>query len=189
MQNALRLGVMFLVVAMTAVLLWSTSFLFGYGGVNEQWDVSNGIFTIRVQNYRSVPYFKSSYFVFQSAAVGSASWREVAAYPYDGSEITIPMPSDQVRFVGSDIGYFSLESIFAVTTDRGLNWTVWRPGEWRSSEASGDAYFQPWRLEDVVINSDGSGSAKLWVDYDRVRESKVYRKAATKDYGRQWNVE
>ena len=187
MQNALRLGALFLLIGIIVVLIWSANFLFGYGTVSEQWQASNGTFMIRVQNYRSVPYFKTSYLVFQSAAVGSASWREVAAYPYDGFELTIPMPSDRVHFVGSDIGYFSLDSVFAVTTDRGLNWTVWRPGAWRRPEEGGDAYFQPWGLEEVIINSDGSGSAKLWVDY--LREKKVYRKAATKDYGRQWNVE
>jgi len=188
MKTALRLSALSLLVVIIASACWAANFVFGYGRVDEQWETSNGAFKVRVQNYRSVPYFKSSYFVFQSAAVGSASWREVAAYPYDGFELTIPMPNHQVCFVGSDTGYFSLDSLFAVTTDRGLNWTIWLPGGWRLDEVS-RPYFQPWGIEEITVNSDGSGSARLWVDYDTRRQSKVYRKAATNDFGRNWNVE
>lgn len=177
MRRIVTFSGVFFLAFIIGVTSWFYYFISGYGWVREQWETSNGTFKVRVQNYESFPFFKSSYYVFQSSPAGSDSWREIVAYSYDGFEITIPMPREQVRFVNNAVGYFFMEWVgIAVTTDGGRTWAIWQPKQ------------RELGVENVIINPDGTGVATFW-SYDRQLESRIYHTARTNDYGRHWSFE
>lgn len=163
-------GIVLLTFALGVFSFFFYHIFFGYGVViEEQQEISNGTFKVRVQK-RPV-FFMQYYYILQSSSTKSYFWQEVTAHLRDDP---VPIPIGQLRFVNEQVGYFFMDDFLAVSVDAGQTWTLWKPNELG--------------IDDVIINPDGTGTAKLW-NYDYHLKHRVYSFAHTTNYGQRWNFE
>ena len=150
------------------------------GKILENWEVRNSAFRIGVTAYQEkyegiVP---GAYYVFRSALNGSDLWREVMVFRHDDP---VPIPRNQVRFEGGQIGYVFMGWKYAVTTDGGGTWSAW--------DAAKD--LPNWKccnyrlIREVHIDAAG-GSGTMTLDPIPGRAGEV-PKLCTKDYGKSWS--
>jgi photosystem II stability/assembly factor-like uncharacterized protein len=151
----------------------------GRGAVLEKWQTENKTFKIRVTSYEEKgANVNGAYYVFESAALGSNNWREIVTFRHDDQP---KIPADQVRFVNDQTGYLFMGWIFAVSTDGGVNWSVW--------DANKD--LPNWQccnyglIRDVNIAEKGDGLMRLNPIQDRRGEVPELR---TRDYGQHWSA-
>jgi hypothetical protein len=149
--------------------------------INEVWETSNDRFKISVTAYAEEKggFVGGAYYIFRSATVGSDNWQEIMMFGHDDP---VPIPRQQVHFVNDKIGYIFMGWMYAVTTDAGLNWSVWRaekdlPG-WQCCNYS--------LIRNVQVAPNGAGTMKL--NPIPLREGEV-AELRTHDYGRHWASE
>lgn len=147
--------------------------------INERWETSNGTFNIRVTAYaeHNGGFVAGAYYVFECASSGSNRWRELMTFRHDDP---VPIPREQVRFIGDRIGYVFMGWMYAVTTDGGLTWSIWTAKKdlpnWECCN---------YRLiRDVSVAKDGAGVMQLTPIQNRRGEVSELR---TRDYGRHWS--
>lgn len=148
--------------------------------VNETWETTNSTFKIDVTAYAEENgYVGGAYYIFRSAMVGSDDWREIMTFRHD---YPVPIPRHQVQFVNAQIGFAFMGWMYAVTTDAGSNWSVWRAEKdlpnWHCCNYK--------LIQGVRIAPDGTGTMSLKPIPQREGEVPELR---TKDYGRHWNLE
>lgn len=148
------------------------------GAVLENWQTENKTFKIRVTSYEEKgANVNGAYYVFESGAVSTNSWREIVTFRHDDQP---RIPADQVRFVNDQIGYLFMGWIYAVTTDSGVSWSVW--------DATKD--LPDWQccnyrlIRGVKLAADGKGTMTLNPIPQRRGEVPELH---TGDYGRHWN--
>jgi len=153
------------------------------GDVVETWQTENDIFKIRVDSRAEVCHAPSfclpgAYFVFLSSPRHTDRWREIMTFRHDDP---VPIPRDNVRFVSDRLAYAFMGWMFAVTTDGGVNWSVWN--------AEND--LPSWKcchyraIGDIHIETDGSGTMTLLAFPDDVEVWTL----RTTDFGKHWTLE
>lgn len=149
------------------------------GEITESWDSSNERFKIRVERRaeRDAFLLPGAYYVFQSAPVGSDSWKEIFTFRHDDP---VPIPRERIRLVNEQVGYAFMGWMYAVTIDGGKTWQVWDADkDMQNCECSNYGL-----IKDVRLVADGSGTMEL----NRVplRIGKL-PELYTTDYGRHWS--
>lgn len=150
------------------------------GKVLEEWQTANTTFRVRVTAYKEKALIiPGAYYLFQSAPIGSDKWQEIMTLKFDDP---VPIPREQVRFVGDRIGYAFMGETYAVTTDGGNTWTLWN-----SEVALKDRVDLLSRsIERVDVNPDGTGKMQL---YEHPYQKGAVPILRTQDYGRHWSLE
>lgn len=146
--------------------------------VNERWETSNEVFKVRVTSYaeESAGFVGGAYYVFESASVESDNWREIMTFRHDDP---IPIPRDQVQFLGDKTAYVFMGWMYAVTTDGGSAWSLW----------NAETELPKWKccnyklIRNVQIRPNGVGTMRL--DPIPERQGEV-PELHTKDYGFNW---
>jgi len=148
------------------------------GKILEQYETGNNSFKVRViSRAEAKPGFvPGAYYVFESSPAPTDQWREIIVFRHDDP---VPIPRNQVRFVNERIGYIFMGWMFAVTTNGGTDWSVWRA----------DKDLPGWQccnyklIKDVTIAPDGSGVMTMSPIPGRRGEVPSLQ---TRDYGRHW---
>ena len=148
------------------------------GKILEKWETTNNSFRIRVTSYaeKNGSFAPGAHYVFESSPVLTDEWREIVVVQHDDP---VPIPRNQVRFVNERIGYIFMGWTFAVTTNGGSNWSVWRANkdlpDWECCNYK--------LIEDTAIAPNGSGTMTLSPIPGRKGE---VPRLQTRDYGRHW---
>jgi|CXWL01.1.fsa_nt_gi hypothetical protein len=146
------------------------------GNVVERWETTNGVFKIRVDQRAEDLWFfglPGAYYVFQSSRDGS-QWREIMTVRHDDP---IPIPRENVRIVNDHVAYMFMGWTYAVTTDAGTNWSVWKG----QSDLPCPPYCAHRYIKDVTIALDGTGTMTLFP----IREG-APDLLRTTDFGHRW---
>ena len=144
----------------------------------ETWETANPVFKVKVTAYseENGGSVSGAYYVFRSSRAGSDEWQEIMTFRHDDP---IPIPREQVQFINDKIGYAFMGWMYAVTTDGGLSWSVWRAEKdlpnWQCCNYK--------LIQEVRLGNDGIGIMKLKpID---AREGEV-PELHTKDFGQHW---
>ena len=144
----------------------------------ETWETTNATLKIRIDRHAEANgwFVPGAYYVFQSSAPGSDEWGEVMTFRHDDP---VDIPREQVRFAGERVAYVFMGWMYAMTADGGRSWRV---SEMSDFLPSGEKCLYQC-IEDIWIESDGTGEARL-----QVKASSGYRTRVLKtdNYGRSW---
>jgi hypothetical protein len=151
------------------------------GSVYESWEASNNYFKGKIIAYHETGVFlPGAYFACQAAPVVSGDRTEFASFRVDDP---ITIPRDRLRFVSDRVGYIFMSDKYVVTIDGGNTWHTWRP---MTAAQNGESV--GWGIQEVNINSDGTGRAKL-IRYDPEDKAMVELQMGTRDYGQGWSAQ
>lgn len=142
----------------------------------DTFETRNDQFMIRARAYKETGYMPGAYYIFESSPLVDIQWKKIMIFRHDDR---IPIPREQVRFVNDQIAYLFMGWMYAVTTDGGTSWCVWKPG-WKDGGWKRCAYGY---VRDAVI--DGNGTGVLELNADCASPSQLY----SKDYGRTWGAD
>lgn len=141
------------------------------------WETLNHGLRIRIVEYdEKGALLAGTYYLFESAKPNTDQWQKVMMFRHDDR---VEIPRDQVRFVNEDVIFVFMGWVYAITTDRGISWSVW--------DASRD--LQGWRccnyglIKNVDVRPDGTGTMTLSPIPGREGEVPELR---TRDYGLHW---
>ncbi len=150
------------------------------GELTARWELAGNTFKIRVSRYaeRRFRLVGGAHYVFESAALDSDEWNEIMRFRHDDPDY---VPQDQVRFINNHIGYVFMGWMYAVTSDGGSSWHIWRADK----NLSGWECCNYGLIQDVRIAPDGSGMMRLNPIPQRQGEVPELQ---TKDYGREWSI-
>src|SRR5262249_46295864 len=125
------------------------------GALISTWETNNNSFKIRVSEYvEKGAYLAGAYYVFESAAFNSDSWKPITTFRHDDQ---VGIQKEQVRFVDHRVGYVYMGWICAVTTDSGTSWTVWDA----TNDLPGWQCCNYGLIDGLNISLDGQGVMKL----------------------------
>lgn len=155
------------------------------GEVTETWQTESQGFRIRVDRHDARGLFvPGTYYVFQSAPVGSDAWQEIFTIHTFTLKRSSPIPRENARFINSQIGYVFYQEKYAVSTDAGRSWAVWD-----AREADKNLGFEKHKLypliTEVRVESNGRGRMRLSSLTD---SSDDQPELQTFDYGRSWSM-
>ena len=149
--------------------------------INERFETQNSVFKIRVTANAEggLGFVAGAYYVFESARVDSSRWREVMIYRHDDP---VPIPRDHVRFLSENIAYLFMGNMYAITTDAGQTWSIWKaPDEiFRGGKYYGYRY-----PNDIEVSVDGKG--RMTIEPMEARSGPSHYLCTT-DYGRSWRL-
>jgi hypothetical protein len=133
-------------------------------------------FWIRVTEHpeaKSLAFIAGSFYFFYSGPSETGPWTNIMTVHMDDSD---PIPSSNVLFVNSKVGYVYLYDKLAVTLDAGHTWSSWELGqasaEWRPKRAI---------IRGVILSADGTGTMAI-----EVFASAAKINLHTHDFGRSW---
>jgi hypothetical protein len=133
-------------------------------------------FWIRVTEHpeaKSLAFVGGSFYFFYSGPSEAGPWTNIMTVHLDDPD---PIPSSNVVFVNSKVGYVFLYDKLAVTSDAGRSWSSWElaqaNAEWRPKRAV---------IRDVALSADGSGTMTI-----EVFASAAKLQLHTHDFGRSW---
>ena len=147
--------------------------------VVETWETQNTPFRVRVDKHIERGGFagvlNGAYYVFQSeSGKNSNQWREVMTLRDDDPNDIL---REQVRFAGNRVGYFFMNSDYAVTNDAGESWRIFKICEFLPSN-------EPCKgITDLRIDADGRGEVKIYSSAKYKDNLKILQ---TTDFGRSW---
>ena len=158
------------------------------GKLRERIERSNGQFRVAIDIFdegNMAHFFEPGCHVsFLSAPVGSDDWRQFtrAYFSHRQCDENLASLSNRVRFVNDRVAYVFLQYWYGVTIDGGQTWSPFDV----ATQLQGRVYPSPRLIEDVSIDSDGTGTMSL--DPDAVVEKKRLI-LQTEDFGRQWSLQ
>lgn len=148
--------------------------------VVETWQIEHAPFRIRVDKHIErggfMAVLNGAYYVFQSeSGKNSNQWREVMTIRHDDPN---DIPREQVRFAGDKVGYFFMNSNYAVTDDAGESWRIFKICDFLSSreQCSG--------IKNLQIDANGMGEVKINSDAKYKENLKILQ---TTDFGKSWS--
>ena len=115
--------------------------------------------------------------MFEAAPAGSGQWREVMTGWTD--EPGAGPGESSVRFIDDRAGYVFFNDRYAVTTDGGRTWEVWKAG--RHFGRNEEDLF----IEEVEVQAGGRGVMTVRV----LGTAPAHRRLHTGDYGRSWQTD
>ena len=142
----------------------------------DRWQTGNAVFEIRVTEYEEKHFPLSKFrYAFEANRRGSTDWREIMTARTDDD---IPIPREQVRFLGDRAAYVFMTSKYAITTNGGDSWSVWEANEATVNlQYPGQAF-----IKEVNVKPDGSGALLLAL----LSGEKQVRQFRTEDFGHSW---
>ena len=151
------------------------------GEVVETWESTNTPFKLRVnKNIERGGFMPAAtagaYYDFQSAAVGSDSWREIMTFRHDDP---IEIPKEKVHFADDKVASVFMGWMYAVTTDGGNSWRVAKI--WDSLPKDERCLYGC--IEDLRIDANGTGEVKLNIIASPKEKLKILE---TSDFGKTW---
>lgn len=171
-----------LIVAVLGVSIWGIAHFYQgtRGDLIEEWETANTTFSVRITAYEEEALIHpGAYYIFQSAPIGSENWQQIMDLKFDDP---VPIPREQVRFVGDRIGYAFMGETYAVTTDGGHTWTLWNS----DAELRDRVDVRSRSIERVNVSADGTGIMHLYANPFQQGAAPTLR---TQDYGRHWSLE
>lgn len=149
----------------------------------DQKEIANETFKMRISAYREALAIPPGvYFVFQSAPIKTEEWRKIMTVTGDEG---IPVDPTHLRFVGPEIGYGFMSNFYAVTTDAGMNWTIWDGVKHIPVEYYEQHNLSPY-IEDIELHPDGTGKMRMHKSFSKRDRGPDL---VTKDYGVNWYIE
>ena len=134
-------------------------------------------FWIRVTEHpeiKKLSFIAGAYYVFESGSSESGPWKNIMTVHLDDPD---PIPTSNVVFVNSRMGYVFLYDKLAVTTDAGLTWSSWELAQgnkdWKPKNAI---------IRSVLLANDGTGVLKA-----EIFASGNVVSLHTEDFGRNWH--
>lgn len=92
----------------------------------------------------------------------------------------VPIPRDQIRFISNQAAYIFMSDKYAITTNGGLSWFVWRTEDGLTQMKYPGQFF----IKDVSLKEDGQGTLVL-----ASRSSDTAAPALqTSDFGHSWKA-
>lgn len=144
----------------------------------DRWETNGAMFSIRVTEYQEKHFPLSKfYFVFEAKAKGSSEWHEIMSTRTDED---IPIPREQVRFISDRAGYVFMTDKYAITTNSGDSWSIWKADDGITSLKYPGEFF----IREVLVNPDGSGALVL-ASSSANRPAVQFR---TNDFGYSWTA-
>lgn len=138
----------------------------------DSWYTSKSTFVIRVRESQETRYPLNRFcYTFEAARRDSINWRQVVETCTD-DDITIPR--DWVRFITDENAYITAVDKFAITTNGGNTWFVWKVAQ---AEIPG-----AWFIKNVEVHSDGTGVLILASGTD----TDLTKELHTNDFGHSW---
>jgi len=166
-------------VLFVGVLIPSLSCSSKHGKLYEKWEVSNQRFRVRVQAFEeNSQWLTGGYILFESSPVAKEDWHKIMEFRHDDP---VPIPRQNIRFIGDDVGYVFLGWKYAVTTDAGRTWTEWSCEKdlpqwlWLCSDYG--------LIKSVELSSGGLGKMIL----RPANTAQVVPTFVTEDFGKHWH--
>jgi hypothetical protein len=146
---------------------------------SDAWETHDGSMRLRIARYDEINPISGPgfYYVLESMPQGSHAWKEamVERMIHD-----IPIPRDQLQFLGEGKACFYVHHVFAATTDGGATWAVWDA----LAEAKRAGFFTGGVfIKEVKVGPDGKGVIAL---VPRSVLAPPIPDALTTDYGMHW---
>jgi len=148
------------------------------GKVIEIWQVGNEAFDVRVDAHseKGVGLVLGAYYVFTAKPHGTGVWHEVMTFRHDDP---VPIPREQIRFLTDKIAFIFMGWMYAVTSDRGQNWSVWNA----RSDLPNWQCCNYRLIKEVSLEPNGTG--KMILNPIKGRRGEV-PELCTTDLGRHW---
>jgi len=156
------------------------------------YEKTNGVFAIRTSVYREktfIPAFDilGAYYIFETKRQDEVTLREVMVFldqspePFDVEQSKFvdraAFVNDRMNFVNDQIAFVYMHWMYAVTTDGGATWKIWKGIDYPFSE--GKMRYNG--IQGVVLGETGAGTMKIkLIGNDDLTE------LHTKDYGVNW---
>jgi hypothetical protein len=174
-MNYKRLGCLGAICALVVV----SGCLPGRGDrVVDTWEATTGTLKVRIRkfNEKNSP-FHHNYQVFEAAAGGSDTWRQLLEWRTDGG---YPIMYDRVQIVSPQVVNVFFGTKYVVTTDAGQTWT-----QWDALKLFEFLYpLQVWIMK-VHVSPDGNGILALQY---RSNTGFTNSELTTTDYGVHWTM-
>ena len=148
------------------------------GKVFEIWVSTGQPFKIRITAHQeNFGFFVGGgWYKFEAMSDNAQQWQEIGWFRHDDP---LPIQSEKVHFVTSQIGFVFMGWMYAVTTDAGKTWSVWNAKQdWPGWQCCNYEL-----IKEVQLTDGGTGIMSVHViDPNRGEVPKLY----TSDYGRSW---
>lgn len=142
----------------------------------DRWETNGAGFSIRVTEYQEKHFPLSKFsFVFEAKAQGSSEWHEIMRTREDED---VPIPREQVRLISDRAAYVFMTDKYAITTNSGDSWSIWKADDGITSLKYPGEFF----IKEVLVNPDGSGALVL-ASSSAARQTVQFR---TNDFGHSW---
>jgi len=154
------------IVARSGYFIWTVTHPSPYRGpAFETREAASKLFRIRVTAYKELNggILPGAYYVLTTNARNSIVWKEILTVRDDDPR---PIPTDSVRVVDSQTGFFWMNTSYAVTRDAGDTWAVWDTEK---------ELLERRHIKQVSIERDGTGKMTLY--------GKEVLSIVTTDYG------
>lgn len=152
------------------------------GPVVETWVSTGQTFKVRITAFQEkifLPGLPGRWFKFEAQPPQSTTWQEITWIRHDDP---ISIPSENVRFVNSQISFMFMGWMYAVTTDAGKTWTVWNAEKnWPDCQTCGHTW-----IKDVSLTTDGKGEMTTGLIGPNHSQAPQFH---TSDYGKTWQKE
>ena len=159
------------------------AFVFGCNSqdnvVLDRWETSKRPLAIRVTEYQEKHFPLSKFrYVFEGKSQNSDQWTVIMTNITDDD---VPIPRDQVRFISNQAAYMFMSDKYAVTTNGGLSWFIWKAEDGLSQMKYPGQFF----IKEATVNEDGRGALVL-VSHASHTPAVQFR---TGDFGHSWKAE
>jgi len=142
----------------------------------DRWETKGPSFALRVTEFEDSRFPLSKFkYVFEAKPDGSDEWREIMTANTDDDT---PIPREQVRFISNQVTYVFMTDQYAVTTDEGRSWSIWKAND----HISNVQYPGQFVIKEVLLNADGNGTLTVT---SRSADEQT-RQFQTGDFGRSW---
>lgn len=154
----------------------------GRGKLLDSYVATGTSFKIRIREFDETDtvVLPKYYLTIEYAQRGSDRWKELAA---DRTDERVEIPTGQIKFIGSEIGYAYLWRVFASTTDAGHTWAVW---DARQDTPGWQCCHQAF-IRQLQISDDGQGTMLLQPKFHGVPPGVLPPELRTGDYGQHWH--
>ncbi len=142
----------------------------------DRWETKGPSFTLRVTELQESRFPLSKFrYVFEAKPDGSDKWSEIMSAITDDE---VPIPREQVRFINNHVAYAFMTGQYAVTTDEGQTWSVWKADD----RIGNVQYPGQFIIKEVLLNPDGTGTLSV-TSSSADGQTRQFR---TEDFGRSW---
>jgi hypothetical protein len=167
---------MILIISICLVVLFGPGCQSQDRPILDHWETNAPAFALRITEYqeKQFPLSKFSY-VFEARPTGSDKWNEIMTAITDDD---VPIPREQVRFVSDRVAFLFMTDKYAITTNGGHSWSIWKANEQISNLGYSGQFF----IKEVFVNPEGSGT----LDAASRSANKKDVQFRTEDFGHSW---
>jgi hypothetical protein len=145
----------------------------------DRWETRNSALAIRVTQYQEKHFPLSKFrYVFEGKSENSDGWIQIMT---TSANDDVPIPRDQIRFISNQAAYIFMSDKYAITTNGGLSWFVWRTEDGQRQMKYPGQFF----IKDVSLKEDGQGTLVLASRSSDTAASTLQ----TSDFGHSWKAQ